>query len=272
MKKILVIFSIVFFMGMSAFAYNTEAQLQYNRGIDFYNMGKYDEAITCFRASVKADPSFIDAYYNLGSVLEYLEQYEPALAVFKQIIVRKPDDYEAVYKAAYLSYKLGQDDKAKTYLTLIPSYSAKYEDAKSLSRQLSVSHKSDIEMGALKIPETNNLYNSIPAPTGITSDNEGNVYVASFTTNSIYKITPDNKKVLFIKNAKIDGPIGIACDKNKNLYVANYNKNNVLKISQYGEITVLISNLKYPYYIYLTSNILYISAQGSDSVLKYILK
>ena len=78
----------------------TEAKLEYNQGIDFYKIGQYDRAMASFRQAINIDPNYIDAYYNLGSILEYLKQDEAALAVFKQIIVRKPDDYESVYKAA----------------------------------------------------------------------------------------------------------------------------------------------------------------------------
>ena len=43
------------------------------------------------------------------------------------------------------------------------------------------------------------MYNDIPSPTGITTDNEGNVFVACFSDNMIYKISPDGKKIIFIK-------------------------------------------------------------------------
>ena len=45
-------------------------------------------------------------------VIKLLQQVQE-----KQIILRKPDDYESVYKAAQLSKKLGEPEKAKMYLT-----------------------------------------------------------------------------------------------------------------------------------------------------------
>lgn len=256
---------------------NTEAILQYNRGIDYYKVGQYDDSIIAFRNAIKADPNYIDAYYNLGSVLEYLQQYDAALTVFKQIIVRKPDDYESVYKAAWLSHKLGENQKAKTYLALIPAYSTQAKNAQYLAQQLNYSLNTQPQAQEQKpaevpkIPQTNNLYSDIPAPTGITSDKDGNVYIAQYNTNSIIKITTDNKKLVYMKSPKINGPIGLAMDKSNNLYVANYNGDNVIKISAYGEISVLISNIKKPYYVYLAENILFVSCQGSNSVLKYKL-
>lgn len=277
MKKIFVIaftfISLLF--NCSLATTNTEALLQYNRGIDYYKLGQYDESIVSFRKAITADPNFIDAYYNLGSVLEYLKQYDAALTVFKQIIVRNPNDYESVYKAAWISKELGDSEKAKTYLTLIPSYSSIYKDATALAAEMNFSLKDGKKTvptaSNSKIPSSNLLYENIPAPTGITSDNEGNIYVAEYTMNSILKITPQNVKSLYIKDAKIDGPIGLALDTSGNMYVANYNKNNVLKISPYGEISVLIGNVKNPYYLYISNNILFVSCQGSNSVLRYKL-
>ena len=113
----------------------TDAKLQYNKGIDYYQLGQFEEAASCFKKATELDPNYIDAYYNLGSILEYLKQDEAALAVFKQIILRKPDDYESVYKAAELSKKLGEYDKAKMYLTLIPQDSLIGSRAKELATQ-----------------------------------------------------------------------------------------------------------------------------------------
>lgn len=276
MKKLFVLFAIL--ISTTAFAAaesNTDAMLQYNQGIDYYKTGQYDEAITSFRTAIRLDPNYIDAYYNLGSVLEYLKQYDAALAVFKQIIVRKPDDYDSVYKAAWLSVQIGEPQKAKTYLSIIPPNCDRAQDAQALASAINIALDSQVQkpkaVKKTSISQTNGIYEDIPAPTGIASDSEGNLYVAEFANNLILKITPDDKKIIFIKNPKISGPIGLACDKAKNIYIANYNKNNVLKVSSIGEISVLISNVKKPYCLYLDGNMLFISCQESESVLRYKL-
>jgi len=272
MKRILVLLSILIFTSISVNAapVSTEAMLQYNRGIDYYKSGQYDQSVDCFRSAIKIAPNYIDAYYNLGSVLEYLQQYDAALAVFKQIIVRKPDDYDSVYKAAWLSYKLGESQKARTYLALIPPTSVRASDAQTLLSQLPSVPKIVVTPN-LKVNQTTGLYQNISAPTGITSDRDGNVYVAEFNNNSIVRIASDNKKVVYAKDPKINGPIGLAADNNGNIYIANYNNDNILKISEFGEISVLISNVKKPYCLYIAGNVLFVSCQGSDSVLRYKL-
>lgn len=319
MKKLLITLLILANTGLAVLAESpdfydppTEAKLEYNIGIDYYKIGQYDNAMAAFRQAINIDPNYIDAYYNLGAILEYLKQDEAALAVFKQIIVRKPDDYESVFKAAYLSSKLGQADKAKTYLALIPKESVVYPKAQMLASKLngntpstpasstaSASAKPSTPASstantsskpsstttpktgatttqpakpqAPKIPQTNGMYNNIPSPTGITSDKNGNVYVACFSDNLIYKITPDGKKIIFIKDAKINGPIGMVSDLNGNIYVSNYNSNNVIKITPAGAISVLISNVQKPYGVHIDGNLLFVSSQGSNSVLRYKL-
>lgn len=271
MKKLFTLFAILIMSINVAFATGTEALLFYNKGIDYYKKGAYDEAINYFRRSIDVDPDFIDAYYNLGTVLEYLEQYDSALTVFKQIIVREPEDYDAVYRAAWLSYKLGEINKAKTYLALIPENSARYNDAKSLLSQL----------GGGPIPKpttfveqqkTSGLYENITSPTGVVTDNDGNIYVGQYGVNSVLKITTDGKKILYLKDPKINGPIGLAFDSRQNLYIANYNADNVLKVTRDGAISVLISSVKNPYGLYIKNDILYVTLQGASSVLKYKLR
>jgi len=276
MKKSLILLAILLFTVAPACMAktNTEAMLQYNQGIDSYKTGQYEQSVTAFREAIRLDPDYIDAYYNLGSVLEYLQQYDAALAVFKQIIVRKPDDYDSVFKAAWLSYKVGEPQKAKTYLSIIPANCARAKDAQALAYQLNfalVPVKTPPVKPKSVVNQTSGIYQNISAPTGIATDGEGNVYVAEFNNNSILKITPDDKKIVFVKDPKISGPIGLVYDDDRNMYIANYNKDNVLKVSSSGEISVLISNVKKPYCLHADGNILFISCQGSDSVLRYKL-
>ena len=79
-----------------------DAKLDYNQGIDFYKLGMYERAMESFRSAIRTFPDYIDAYYNLGTVLEYLKNYSEAITVFKQIYLRNPNDYEVVYKLANL--------------------------------------------------------------------------------------------------------------------------------------------------------------------------
>lgn len=284
MKKLLVTLCILSCScGLCSFADDfytpsTEAKLQYNQGVDFYKVNQYDRAMASFRQAIKIDPNYIDAYYNLGTILEYLKQNDEALSVFKQIIVRNPEDYESVYKAADLSAKTGQIEKAKSYLSLIPPESTVYSKAQELANSMNTDMqtikaqeynlaKQDVH----KIEQTNGMYNNIVSPTGVTTDSQGNLYVACFSDSMIYKITPDGKRIVYIKDSRINGPIALASDKDGNIYVSNYNSNNVVKVSPTGAISTQISNVQKPYGLHVSDGMLFISSQGSNSVLRYKL-
>lgn len=253
----------------------TEAKLHYNKGIDFYKIGQYDKSMEAFRKAIELDPDYIDAYYNLGSILEYLGQDEAALTVFKQIVVRKPNDYESVYKAAELSKKLGQNDKAKSFLAIIPTGSYVNPKARELANELNtdlqtIKHENQISETPVQ-PQTNGIYEDIPSPTGITTDNAGNLYAAGFSDNVIFKITPKGEKIIFLKDKKLNGPIGLISDKAGNLYIANYNANNVLKVDTTGRITELVTNVIKPYGLHISNGIMFISSQGTNAIIRYKL-
>lgn len=260
----------------SAFADNmTEAKLQYNKGIDYYKIGQYDRSMDAFRRAIELDPEYIDAYYNLGSILEYLGQDEAALTVFKQIVVRKPTDYDAVYKAAELSNKLGQTDKAKSFLAIIPSGSYVNPKAQKLANELNTDLQTiKYEQNTTEQPtqpQNNGVYENIPSPTGITTDKSGNLFVAGFSDNVIFKITPKGDRIVFLKDKRLNGPIGIINDDAGNLYIANYNADNVLKVSSTGQVTVLIEGILKPYGVYISNGTLFVSSQGSNAIIRYKL-
>ena len=276
LKRILILLTLMF-LPISAMAQiANEARLNYNKGIDFYKIGQYEKAAEYFREAINVSPDFIDAYYNLGSIYEFLEQYQSALPVFEQIFIRQPSDFEAVYKAAYVAYKLGQNEKALQYATAIPKSSSQYNSAKNLISQI----KSGGVTNPMKVPlqsidtvtsQNSYLFEGIQGPTGMVTDDLGNLYVACYADNSITKIYTTGQRVIFVKDKRINGPIGLAIDHAGNLYVANYGNNNVLKVTKNGVISILIANIDKPYGLYLKGNMLFISSQGSNSVLRYKL-
>ena len=279
MKKLLITLILIISAAGYTFAaeISTQAKLQYNQGVDYYKLGQYDKAITCFREAIAIEPDYIDAYYNLGSILEFVKQNDAALTVFKQIIVRKPTDYESVYKAAAISAKLGQTANAKQYLSIIPPSSMVYSKAIRLANSLqtdmqTIKQEQKAAAEASKpITQTNGTYNDLGSPTGITADSHGNLYVAGFSDNAIYKIAPDGTKKLFVKDERLKGPIGLATDEQDNIYAANYNSDSIIKISNKAVISVFISEIKKPYCLYIKDNMLFVSSQGTNSVFRYKL-
>ncbi len=270
MKKI--ILSLVLFLsaGMVSIAAEVpvDAKLDYNQGIDFYKLGMYERAVESFRSAIKTYPDYADAYYNLGTVLDYLKNYSEALVVFKQLYVRNPNDYEVIFKLAELSNKLEDYTMSKKYIDLIPSSSEYYSQAQNLANDIkskTSAQEPPINPKSIIATQTG-IYENILSPTGVTTDLNGNIYVASFSENAIIKITPDNKRSVFIKSNQISGPISMVSDGIGNIYVANYNANNVIKVSPQGNVTVLVDRLNKPYGLHVNGNMLFITCQGSNSI------
>ena len=247
-----------------------DAKLDYNQGIDFYKLGMYERAIESFRSAIRTYPDYIDAYYNLATILEYLKQYAEALNIYKQVYLRNPNDYEVIYKLASMSSKIEDYTKAAEYLRLIPQSSSYYARGQELAESIKISTTLPTPQSNApsKIATQSAIYENILSPTGITTDNQGNVYVATFSDNSILKITPDGKRQVFLKSTLISGPISLASDKIGNIYVSNYNTNNVLKITPQGVVTILVSKIDKPYGLHVEGNMLFITCQGSNSILR----
>lgn len=274
MKKLLLIFFAVlmFVLPVCAEQISNDAKLEYNQGIDFYKNGEYDKAMAAFRRAINLSPDYIDAYYNLGTILEYLNQYDYALEMFKQIILRKPEDFEAVYKAGQMAVRTGDYSSAVQYLNLVPMQSKYYNSAKDLLKQIGANaSRLNSQKTSENINRDTNLFERLASPTGVVTDVYGNIYVAHFSNNEITKIDINNTRTTYVKDSKINGPIGMTIDLEGNLYVANYNANNVIKIKPNREVSVLIGNIKQPYGLFLRDDVLYISLQGQNAVLKYRL-
>ena len=270
LKKIFATILLLFSMSVYAAEIPVDAKLDYNQGIDFYKLGMYERAIESFRSAIRTYPDYIDAYYNLATILEYLKQYAEALSIYKQVYLRNPNDYEVIYKLALMSSKLEDYTKTTEYLSLIPPSSSYYQRGQELAESVKISTTLPPQKtnAPSKIADKSGIYENILSPTGITTDAQGNIYVATFSDNTILKITPEGKRIVFLKSTLISGPISLASDYAGNIYVSNYNTNNVVKITPQGVASVLVSKIDKPYGLHVEGNMLFIACQGSNSILR----
>ncbi len=280
MKKLFVILGLSLVLG-SAFAnmaqaYSTEGAMYYNEGLDFYSRGEYSKAIQSFKTAIEKDPDFVDAYYNLGSLFEFLKSNQSAIACFSKINQLDPTDTETIVKLAELYYKVGNYERAMFYATKIKDSDALYSEAKTLQNEILAAQQKQTAKTALsttnKAVEANKkIIDKFSGPTGLAVNSQGVLFVASYTDNSIYKVMPNGDSQLYTKSNLLGGPIGLAFDSMDNLYVANYAKNNILKINKAGQIYTFMSNVTNPYYLTIKGNNLYISEQGNNTVIRYKL-
>jgi len=289
-KPLIIIFilCLTFLWANSSYAYDPDAVRSYNQGVDLSKNGNYQEAILLFRKAITIDSTFTDAYYNLGSLYEYLGNKEKALEAYEELVKRDSTDDDTAYKVGYIYSQKNNYKKALDYLNLVAPGSMKYADSQKLIKKINLKISESTASQAPKVEK------SVPAkpvpvkvektvkkelskvviknfngPTGITKDFKGNLYVANYIENSIIQILPDGKRTVLAKGNPISGPIGLAADNSGNIYIACYLSNEIVKINPQGKIISVLKGINKPYYVYIDkSGILYISEQGSNTVIR----
>lgn len=273
MKKLFSILALFFLFGTNTMAnqYNLEAIRLYNLGLEQYRVGAYSVAKDYFKSAIDIQNNFYDAYYNLACIHDYLGEYTSAIMLIEAVLEKKPEDSAFLYKLAQIYYKKNDSKKALDLLDQIAPTSMEYNQARQLVDRIkeenTAKNKYDGKEIAPKVVPVSKKIVGINAPTGIAADLNGYVYVASYSDNAIFKLMPNNIHQLYSKSPLINGPIGLAFDKNGNMYVANYNKNNVLKIDKYGTVSIFVEYSNKPYSLFVKENMLYVSEQGSNTVL-----
>jgi Tfp pilus assembly protein PilF len=110
------------------------------------------------------------------------------------------------------------------------------------------------------------------APSGLTFDRSGNLYVANYETNSVDRISADGTRSQFSSGAHLKGPIGLVADETGNIYVANYESNTVARITPAGISTIIGTGFKRPYYLALDKEgNLFVSQQQDNSIVRITL-
>ena len=287
-KKLLISFLILFsLMGSKVFAQDDlektleQAAIYYNEAIDLYKQDDVQKSIDYFEKAIKLKPDFYEAHYNLAQILMSISKNDEALKSLEEIAKIKPEDPENLYNLGKTYYKKGYLSKSYECLKAITVNSPQYDSAKllidkiekrqselNLEEKINARQNSSDEQGkALAI-----TLGEFSAPSGVVVDSHGNVFVASFLENRIYKITTFGKKEMLPRTNLIQGPIGLAIDKDDNIFVANYSANNIIKITPEGTPSIY-ADVKKPYCIIYDKahNRLYVTEQDTNKLLKFDL-
>jgi len=72
-----------------------------NKGVDLYNLGKYEEAIEWYNKAITIDPNFLKALINKGLALQNLGKYQEAIDCYDKVLVLDP------------KFKLAKDNKKR---------------------------------------------------------------------------------------------------------------------------------------------------------------
>lgn len=286
-KKALILIFVLFSLSLPILAQDEPKEIVqqaanlYNEAIDLYKQDDIDGAIKNFTKALELKPDFYEAHYNLSQILMSLNKNEEALKSLEEIQKLKPDDTENLYNIGKTYYKNGYLSKAYEYLKKIDINALQYDDAKNIlskieKRQEELNLESKINdkksMIDMQGKATGIELVEFSAPSGVVTDERGNIYVASFLENVIYKISIYGQKTLFSKSNLIQGPIGLAIDRNENVYVANYSVNNIVKITP-NSIASVFAQINKPYCLNYdaTNNRLYATEQGTNKLIKFDL-
>lgn len=256
----------------------------YNLGQIQFATNKLDEAIATYLKINSLRPSdeeniysLAQAYYKRGflsKAVQYYKKITPQSSYYMQaqndlakVIARQQELKEQAEAKALIEKQQAEEKLLAAQEKAAANYVNVTSAVTNVAPELNI--KTDgVAPKSLSLTKVQ-AYENIKAPSGITVDNKGNVYIASFAENVIYKIDETGAKAVFAR-ANVSGPVGLAVDDLNNVYVANYNSGNILKINQAG-VGAIILTVKNPYIISIKDGFLYISEQVSNTVLKYKL-
>jgi len=98
-------------------------------GINFFNNGKYAEAILCFNKALKQNPENSKSWYNKGLVLKKIGNYDDALFCFDQALTINPNFLSALNSKANLLSLCGLYQKARESYEIILDKDPAHSDA-----------------------------------------------------------------------------------------------------------------------------------------------
>lgn len=105
---------------VKAFSSVDNASLALYAGQNALRGGRYDEAAAYFTEAVKADPSFLAAWYLKAYSLRQLNRTREAMAAVDQALLLDPNDRDANRLRAELLESLGRGDDAARYQSAAP--------------------------------------------------------------------------------------------------------------------------------------------------------
>jgi outer membrane protein assembly factor BamD (BamD/ComL family) len=115
-QKLFVVFLLISFVTSSYGA--GKFKEHYNKGIDFYKQGKYDQAGQEFKKAIELKPNDVYALYGLGNTYYCKAKYDDAVKIYTKAINISPD-YAKVHYSLSLAYsKLGMTREAEKQKTM----------------------------------------------------------------------------------------------------------------------------------------------------------
>src|SRR5216110_920583 len=93
-------------------AQDESSQQVLSRAVQLHESGHYAEAITGYRAYLKAHPEAVPVRSNLGAALAHEGRYTEAIREYTQALAAQPANYEIRFNLALAYYKMGEIKQA----------------------------------------------------------------------------------------------------------------------------------------------------------------
>lgn len=261
------------------------ADAHYNLGMLAYRQQQWQESYQSFDRARMLNPGDQNAIYFTGLSLEKLKAFPQAIEMLSQMTpshnmypeargkINRMRDVLAMHPEWVKQPALAsQPTSPYGASTSINSLKPVANNTAAIARTTSTPQQTamlatNIATSKASPPGTISTFvKNIPGPSGVVIGTDGNMYVASFSKNTISRVEASGRVVPVVTGMGVNGPVGMVCDpRNGHLYVANYNANNILKISPQGKVSVLATGLKHPYMLSLDSVNGYLFVSESDA-------
>ncbi len=250
---------------LTAQAQNYEAAQVYNQGLKLYNQGNTSAALDLFETAIQRDPTYQNAYFNMGTIHFKEKRYSQAETAFHRLVELNPRDDQAKFSLGLVYEHQGKTVEARNILRFITPQDTYYLKAQELLKKLASSSSKEFQAQTARKTNPTSLVQSSPSklsvdtiakgffgPTGMAIGEKGNLFVANYSKHVIYKIDGQGAKQVFVQDKGLKGPVGMVYNPAlREFYVANYLGNTISRISLDGQISTLASGLKKPYYLML---------------------
>ena len=105
-----------------------QAQKHYKRGFEFHNQGSLDQAIEEYQKALKLNPSYAEAYMNLGGIYVSKKDYDQAIQQFKKVVELNYFNAKAHYNLGMVYVYNGEKEKAEEELKILRSFGSGLAD------------------------------------------------------------------------------------------------------------------------------------------------
>lgn len=97
-------------------------------------------------------------------------------------------------------------------------------------------------------------------------DTDGTLYHSVYSTNTVYKISPQKELTTLASGSPLNVPFGITLDPDKNVYVANFSNGVINKITPDGQVTTLATVPSFVGYLIYANGKLYATGFTSHNI------